>query len=161
MPITAAEKRRAECNRKYQQSDKGRATILKYNQSDKRRAYLREYSRSDKGRASLLRYKQSDKGRATIRKYEKSDKRRAGRLKYLYDLSPEIYEAMFQSQGGLCAICRKPPSAKVALHVDHDHVTGRVRGLLCPACNTSLGGFRDSSAICLAAATYIASTNVT
>lgn len=41
------------------------------------------------------------------------------------------YALMFNSQKGVCAICKSPPSAKKRLSVDHDHVTGYVRGLLC------------------------------
>ena len=57
-----------------------------------------------------------------------------------YKLTKEEYEIMLANQNGLCDICHK---AK-ATHIDHDHQTGIVRGILCPACNLSLGGFRDS-----------------
>ena len=45
---------------------------------------------------------------------------------------------MFAVQGGVCAICEEAPAS----HVDHDHETGRVRGLLCFNCNGALGQFR-------------------
>jgi Recombination endonuclease VII len=48
------------------------------------------------------------------------------------------YPELFEAQGGVCAICGKPPGER-ALHVDHDHETGQVRGLLCYSCNTKLG----------------------
>lgn len=51
-------------------------------------------------------------------------------------VSPEERAAMLAAQGGRCAICRKPPKiGGRRLHVDHDHVTGRIRGLLCHYCN--------------------------
>lgn len=48
-------------------------------------------------------------------------------------------------QDGLCAICKAPetPEPKGNLHVDHDHTSGRVRGLLCFPCNAGLGSFKD------------------
>lgn len=56
-----------------------------------------------------------------------------------YGISAAQADAMFDAQGGLCAVCREAP----AEHVDHDHLTGRVRGLLCFNCNGGLGQFRD------------------
>lgn len=57
-----------------------------------------------------------------------------------YNITLIQYEQMFEAQGGVCAICGKPPG-KHALHVDHNHVTGKVRGLLCFSCNGALGWF--------------------
>ena len=47
------------------------------------------------------------------------------------------YEKLFNEQKGVCAICSDSPGAK-ALAVDHDHVTGKIRGLLCHSCNLNL-----------------------
>ena len=58
---------------------------------------------------------------------------------------------MSAQQGGLCAICRAAP----AEHVDHDHVTGRVRELLCFNCNGGLGQFRDDARVLREAARYV------
>jgi hypothetical protein len=46
---------------------------------------------------------------------------------------------MLERQAGVCAICGRPPRGGRALDVDHDHVTGRVRGLLCGNCNRAVG----------------------
>jgi hypothetical protein len=51
------------------------------------------------------------------------------------------YDVMKKEQGGVCAICRM--ASKKTLNVDHCHVTGEVRGLLCDACNKGCGHFRD------------------
>jgi hypothetical protein len=59
-----------------------------------------------------------------------------------YGLSLEGYDRLFQTQGGLCAACGGLPDRKY-LCVDHDHTTGKVRGLLCSACNVALGYLRD------------------
>jgi hypothetical protein len=58
---------------------------------------------------------------------------------------------MFEAQSGLCAICRTAP----ALHVDHDHATGKVRALLCFNCNGGLGQFKDDPAVLREAAEYV------
>lgn len=66
---------------------------------------------------------------------------RAAGLRLNYGMEPEAYHVMLVDQAGACAICREPFQA--IPHVDHDHATHAVRGLLCSACNTGLGGFRD------------------
>lgn len=62
---------------------------------------------------------------------------RNARLKRLFGISSKEYEALLLTQGGACAICKSLPNRKF-LHVDHDHETGKVRGLLCMRCNHSL-----------------------
>jgi Recombination endonuclease VII. len=52
----------------------------------------------------------------------------------------ELYERLLAEQGGVCAICGNPPKTR-RLHVDHDHKTGRVRGLLCYRCNRLLASY--------------------
>ncbi len=73
-------------------------------------------------------------------------------LKRRYGISAEDADAMLAAQGGLCAICRVAPAA----HVDHDHVTGAVRALLCFGCNGGLGQFKDDPEFLHAAAYYVA-----
>lgn len=67
--------------------------------------------------------------------------RRSNRLRRLYGLTVEQWEAMLRSQDGKCAICgtSEPKGKGGRLHVDHDHTTGAVRGLLCSNCNGNLG----------------------
>jgi len=60
-----------------------------------------------------------------------------------YKITNEDYERMFAKQGGVCAICGSLPNGR-DLSVDHDHTTGRIRGLLCINCNTALGHLKDS-----------------
>lgn len=71
-----------------------------------------------------------------------------------FGMHPNQYEAMRVAQGGKCAICRGAPS-RDRLHVDHDHGTGQIRGLLCEGCNLALGKFKDSPEILEQAAAYV------
>lgn len=68
-----------------------------------------------------------------------------------YGITFEDYDFMFKSQNGLCAICKNPSSRidkrtnkTQRLHVDHCHVTKKVRGLLCTKCNQGIGYFNDN-----------------
>lgn len=70
-----------------------------------------------------------------------------------YGITPEIFGVMLASQAGVCAVCSGP--FVVTPSVDHDHQTGQVRGLLCAACNTGMGHFRDNPQHLRAAAAYL------
>lgn len=59
-----------------------------------------------------------------------------------FRLTEEEYEKISQHQGGVCAGCKRP-SYGSRLAVDHDHKTGRIRGLLCWLCNRAIGILRD------------------
>jgi hypothetical protein len=77
-------------------------------------------------------------------------------LKNKYDLSLKEYEELFNIQCGVCIICHKPPTEqKPFLVVDHDHETGKVRGLLCNNCNVALGLFGDVVENLRSAARYL------
>lgn len=75
----------------------------------------------------------------------------------LYGLTVEGYDAMLVAQGGGCAVCgaKVPGSCRSSFAVDHDHETGRVRGLLCFLCNSGLGYFGDDVAVLLRAVEYL------
>jgi len=66
-----------------------------------------------------------------------------------YDMTIEEYQSMLDRQKGLCASCNNPETAKgntgklKPLAVDHDHVTGKVRSLLCSNCNQALGCLKE------------------
>lgn len=67
---------------------------------------------------------------------------RRARLKHLYGVTPEWYDETLAAQGGHCAICPSTIPGRAGVEffsVDHDHADGRVRGLLCLRCNSSLG----------------------
>lgn len=78
-----------------------------------------------------------------------------GTIKSRYGITREDYDGMLSSQNYVCAICSKPDNIGWCLSVDHDHKTGKVRGLLCNSCNHGLGHFRDSPEILIKAANYL------
>lgn len=69
---------------------------------------------------------------------------REGHLRRTHGITQADYDAMFQAQKGRCKICGRRPAKGKSLHIDHDHVTGRIRGLLCSSCNHALGLFAES-----------------
>jgi len=103
------------------------------------------------------------------REYERLRRERLGprgrknrKLKYLYGMTIQEYMAMLKNQNGLCAICGEketvinPKSSKVQkLCVDHDHKNGKVRGLLCSACNKALGLLNDDTTRVMKAHDYL------
>lgn len=87
-------------------------------------------------------------------------------LAYYYNgFTPEEYDALLAKQNGVCAICHRPEEAHSSwssktkpLSVDHDHVTQKVRGLLCCHCNRLLGAAKDNVETLLAAVDYLRQT---
>jgi hypothetical protein len=115
------------------------------NIEDKRK-YYREYRRKYRLRNSL-------QERESQKKYRDNnkDKRKNGMLLWRFNITLEEYQVLFESQGGVCKICSNPETAKKnkseelrMLAVDHDHDTGKVRGLLCSRCNTQLGHYEKT-----------------
>jgi hypothetical protein len=72
-----------------------------------------------------------------------------------YGLTESAYRQLLLKQGSTCAICEKPPQAGKSLVVDHDHKTGKIRGLLHSGCNRGIGLLHDDFRIALRAARYL------
>lgn len=77
------------------------------------------------------------------------------RLLRKYGITQDGYEQLLASQGGVCVICKSPPSGDRLMPVDHDHDTGAIRGILCHPCNIGLGMFRDNPETLAAAIEYL------
>jgi hypothetical protein len=123
----------------------------------KAREYMRYWRKKNKEkvRETNRRYnaKRTPKPLTEAQKKRKRTKRRESNLMSKYGLTIAEYDGMMKRQQSCCAICRQRFGKRP--HVDHDHKTDRVRGLLCHGCNTSLGGFRDDSRILLQAVMYL------
>ena len=80
----------------------------------------------------------------------------------LYGLTQEEWDRLIALQANSCAVCKttEPGGRSERWHIDHDHVTGQVRGLLCHRCNMGIGFLRDDPQIMMAAARYVATNAV-
>jgi hypothetical protein len=77
-------------------------------------------------------------------------------LKHDFGMSLEDYDTLWESQGRRCKLCgRQREEGERAFDVDHDHSTGKVRGILCCQCNNGLGYFKDNASILKKAAEYL------
>jgi hypothetical protein len=95
-----------------------------------------------------------------LRRHEK----KVQHVKSRYGLSEDDYQNLFMAQDGKCAICGFEETEQTQgtvrrLNVDHNHQTGKVRGLLCNRCNSGLGQFDDDVARLKVAVTYLERAN--
>lgn len=78
-----------------------------------------------------------------------------GRYRF-YGVEPEEFDTMYSEQEGKCRICSIDiPLRGRETHIDHDHVTGKIRGLLCRSCNLGLGFFKDNIELMEKAVEYL------
>lgn len=142
-----------DCIRAYKQTPDGRKKNCERrkawyeNPKNKKRAIVRSKMWRKENREK---YREWQKG-YSARVKEKHHEYGIGRR---YGLSKEQYASLLKKQGGKCAVCGFVPE-KRKLSVDHDHLSGKVRGLLCDGCNRSLGYLHDSIANTLRVAEYL------
>jgi hypothetical protein len=109
------------------------------------------YASKEDQRAAQKRWREANRERHAAQT-------RAAKLMQKYGLTIADFDALLESQGHRCAICPSTvPGGRGAWHVDHDHQTGKVRGLLCSHCNRALGMFKDDPEALRAAANYVES----
>lgn len=87
--------------------------------------------------------------RAKRYRLEYPEKMRDRKLRQTYGVGLEYFNAKLEEQGGVCAGCRRNVpqiwmGKKVAMALDHDHILGKPRGVLCRACNVALGALEDN-----------------
>ncbi len=141
MPYKDPDKRR-EAQRRYSQ---------KHKEKERQRLKARQNNPAYKEYQKNYRERNRDKAKetsATWRKNGGQEKVKNSILKTMYGITLEQYNEMLEKQLHTCAICKEPEKAmrngKVQkLAVDHCHKTGKVRGLLCWICNTTLGKYGD------------------
>jgi len=131
----------------------------------KQRVYTRKrYAEDEDFRAAALEsgkkyYRENKEAhRETMNKWYRENKDHCidYRLQREYNITLAEYDKMLEAQGGGCWICGKTPEENgMRLAVDHNHKTGRVRGILCSFCNTALGKFDDSVGLLARAIEYL------
>lgn len=113
-------------------------------QTDARKAYMKVYNREHHKKRYQGDIKLEIQEYSRNRRYADWEKVKDAELKVHYGLNLAEYKQILENQNGTCAICKQPETATVkgkirSLSVDHNHETGKVRGLLCGRCNSSVG----------------------
>jgi hypothetical protein len=80
---------------------------------------------------------------------------RKGHIKRKFGITLEEYDLMLNSQNGVCAICQLTCDSGYSLAVDHNHKTGKIRGLLCKNCNTAIGLLKENTDVMIKAVQYL------
>jgi hypothetical protein len=123
---------------------------------EQRRQYAKQWRRDNQVqyRATIkdwqTKYPEAERGRS--KRPDRINWQKNRDLKRAFGITLDDYHRMFDRQQGLCAICKQPEKwtrngKLVALSVDHNHKTGKVRELLCYQCNTALGKLREDLGI--------------
>lgn len=135
-------------NKKRGASAEGKEKERIRNASPERVLYRKQYKKTEAGKEAHAKYMSKDTTKSRLKR---------NRIKTRYGITEERYRELVAEQGGTCAICKEPSGQ---LHIDHDHVTGRVRGLLCGTCNRGLGMFKDDADNLRSAITYLSEHEV-
>lgn len=104
-------------------------------------------TKTEKQKYDAAWYKRNRDRLAEVRRQryqDNPDAKREYQLAHKFGITLDEYRTRLEAQGGVCAICHNTCSSGRSLAVDHDHETGKVRGLLCGVCNRGLGNFADS-----------------
>jgi hypothetical protein len=120
----------------------------------KKLAYAKAYREANREkRRAYIRHRYATDAEFRAKKKERERKREHARTCRRYGISVEQFDEMFARQHGACGICERP--FQHTPHIDHDHATHTVRGLLCNMCNLGLGHFEDNPTFLRNAARYL------
>lgn len=116
------------------------------------------WKRANKDKVKIQTRRRYLKHRTRLLESSKAWNRNVGKFRR-YNLTKEVYDVIFKKQSGCCAICKKPQSELTGrikyLGIDHNHETGKVRGLLCDVCNRGIGYFKDDLKLIIKALNYL------
>jgi len=94
-----------------------------------------------------------------IEKYSNRTSQREYMIKMRYGITQKEYDGILLKQNGVCAICERTNKLPKPLYIDHNHTTGKIRGLLCATCNSGIGSFEDNILLLSKAITYLEANN--
>lgn len=131
--------------------------MSKYNAKNYKAWYERNKTRiRPNKKAAKKKYRRTEAGRAAQRRYNHKESTklrvRDRNLILRYGITLAEYTKMMEERNGCCDICGKKENK---LHVDHDHNTGIVRGLLCGNCNRAIGLLKDRIEVAQKVITYL------
>jgi hypothetical protein len=138
-----------------------------YNAShtEERKSYNKQWRTENKEKLKKQKKKYNNKHKKERKNYLEKNKEnfKEVRRKYYqtvkfkkYNITKEEYVELFNKQNGRCNICGTHQSElKIALAIDHDHVTKKIRGLLCMKCNRGIGFFNDNTNFLLKAIEHL------
>ena len=151
-----------EYSRKYSISPAGRKSQSKWREENKDQQ--QEYRDRNREKRYAHNQKPEVKKRISIKMKEYNQRPEVKERRIVHgwkklgikNMTMEEYNRMFKDQNGCCAICgRHRDEFPRNLSVDHDHETGKARGLLCGDCNIALGGFKDNMDLLASAVSYM------
>ena len=155
--VSFKEKECAVCKKKFKQ----RNLNQKYcgNQKNKIGCSYKIHLLAKKNYRKTHKKEEKERKKKYYQKYP--EKRRENKLKREYGIDVIKYKEFLLKQNDVCAICLKPEKTKhqngkiKKLSIDHDHKTGKIRGLLCYRCNVGIGLFGDDPQLCDNAKKYL------
>ncbi len=124
-------------------------TVIRERRREYQRRFRATHAAYGRERSKAWRYANPDKVKYMDRR---------GQLRRRYGLTPAEFEALVMQQEGMCKICRKLLEPGRNTHVDHDHDTKVIRGVLCGQCNVLIGMAHNSPGILEQAITYLKET---
>jgi len=128
------------------------------NAKERRAKYYQEHKERSRELRRQWNINNPEKYKASfIETPEKKRQRRIYTIKKKYDLAYKEWEGLWYSQDGRCAICDKFIKYPKDICVDHNHKTGKIRGLLCKECNLGIGCFFDKPELTKLATEYLKS----
>lgn len=146
----------------------------KHSHKDERLAYNKKWREENREQVNANERRRRKEIPEKYKEWSKNQRDRLGKLWSLREsvrlrnISVDDYNKMHEEQNGLCAICQKENTQKsrkegdiCRLAIDHCHITGHVRALLCGSCNKGLGHFKDDIDLLLTAVTYLESHQYT